>query len=335
WRVLQPLAWFEPVDDEEAMLQPGERTEQTVPIFFSDEGWTFARSGKYEVRARLQTGENGTDAVSAPVRIDIEDPRDADDSAALQPLLDAQGQLDEKIGRMLAFGGRIDSEGGLVPLEAAVQTSGHTALGAALRLTLITQRLRPPIDPLTGERPAPDFGDARELLIDTCTDSGIAALKWQLLQRHAGGIPDAMSNRAETGGTAWDGTTSIRGNTMPTYSDAALRPWGPSLHFCFSESQVRGAVRAALPRLARQLHKEKPSRIVVVGHADHEGTCRYNDVLAMRRAEAVRRALIDAGVRAGSITVASLGERRPLDFGSTREARDLNRRVEILVEGQD
>ena len=41
WNVVEPLAWFEPVGDEYAMLLPGERTEQTVPIYFGEEGWTF------------------------------------------------------------------------------------------------------------------------------------------------------------------------------------------------------------------------------------------------------------------------------------------------------
>ncbi len=208
-------------------------------------------------------------------------------------------------------------------------------MGGPLRLTLVTNRLRPPIDPRTGERPAPDFSEARELLADTCSDSGVAALKWQLLQRHAGGVPRGLSNRAETGATAWDGTTSMRGDPIPTYSDRSLQPWGASLHFCFNESRLRTPVQAAIPRLAQQLRCDRPLRIVIVGHGDHEGTCRYNDTLGMKRAEAVRRALLGAGLRTRRIEVVSLGERRPLDFEATGAAHDLNRRVEILVESKN
>ena len=53
----------------------------------------------------------------------------------------------------------------------------------------------------------------------------------------------------------------------------------------------------------------------------------------MRRADSMRRALVASGLRAKVIDIASLGERRPLDFASTSAAHDLNRRVEILVEG--
>jgi outer membrane protein OmpA-like peptidoglycan-associated protein len=332
WSVLEPLAWFEPIDDDEAMLRPGERTEQTVPVYFGDDGWTFAETGEYEVRVRLQMGAAIQDVVSEAVRVAIEPPRSEEDAAALRPLIDEQGRLLERVGRLLAFGGRIDSEPAWTSLEAAAAAHGDTALGSALRLTLVTQRLRPPIDPRTGERPAPDFGDARDLLADTCTDSGIAALKSQLLERHAGGIPKGLTNRAETGEAAWDGTSSIGGQTMPTYSDPALQPWGPSLHFCFNDSQLRNPVRSAVSRLALQLLRERPARIVIVGHGDRAGTCRYNDVLGLQRAEAVRRALIAGGLRTRAIQMASLGERRPLDFATTGEAHDRNRRVEILIE---
>jgi outer membrane protein OmpA-like peptidoglycan-associated protein len=334
WQALRPLAWFESIGDHEAMLAPGEQTEHTVPIYYDELGWIFREPGEYQARARLTTDEPSDGVVSAPVTVRVEAPRTDDDRAVLQPLLDDSGRLDDRVGRLLMFGGRIGAPKDIAPLEDATRAYGHTALGAALRLTLISQRLRPPIDPMTGERPLPDLGDARELLEDTCTDSGVAALRQQLLERHAGAFSDGRMPRAESGGAAWDGTTSSRGATMATYSDARLQPWGSSLHFCFDEAGLRASVHAAIPRLARQLRREKPARIVLIGHADHDGACRHNDALARRRAHAVRRALMASGVRRGTIEVAGLGERRPLDFATTAEAHALNRRVEILVESE-
>ncbi len=332
WNVVAPLAWFEPVGDEYAMLAPGERTEQTVPVYFGDEGWTFPLPGEYEVRARLQLNSDQQDALSEAVQIRVVDAQTPEDEAALRPLLTHERRLNDSIGRLLSFGGRIVAEEGLAALEAAMNEYGDTALGSALRLTLVSHRLRPPIDPLTGERPAPDLSEARELLRDTCTDSGVAALKSQLLERHAGGIPRSLSNAAETAATAWDGVTP-QGDSRPTYSDPALEPWGPSLHFCLNESHLRRPVRAAIPRIARELQRAQPTRVVIVGHGDYEGSCRLNDTVGLRRAAAVRRSLVASGLRAGMIEIASLGERRPLDFSSASAAHDLNRRVEILVEG--
>ena len=333
WSVVEPLAWFEPVGDEYAMLLPGERTEQTVPIYFGDEGWTFPEPADYEVRARLELGSDAEDTVSEAVQISVVDAHTPNDEAALRPLLNGGRRLNDAVGRLLSFGGRIVSQEGLTELEAAADEYGDTALGSAMRLTLVSHRLRPPIDPLTGERPVPDLTEARELLRDTCTDSGVAALKVQLLERHAGGIPLSMSNRAETAATAWDGIGPMQGESQPTYSDPALKPWGPSLHFCFNESDMRETVRVGMQRIARELRLAKPTRVVIVGHGDYEGSCRLNDELGIRRADAVRRALVANGLRAKVIEIASLGERRPLDFASSSAAHDLNRRVEILVEG--
>ncbi len=334
WQALRPLAWFESIGDQHTMLAPGEQAEQTVPIYYDEQGWTFRQPGEYQVRVRLRTDGPSADAVSAPVTVRVEAPRTDDDRAVLQPLLDDNGRLDDRVGRLLMFGGRIGAPTDIAPLEDATRAYGHTALGAALRLTLISQRLRPPIDPLTGERPLPDLGDAREMLEDTCTDSGVAALRQQLLERHAGALSGSNAPRAESGGAAWDGTTGSRGTSMATYSDARLQPWGSSLHFCFDEAGLRASVHDAIPRLARQLRRDKPARIVLVGHADHDGACRHNDALARRRAKAVRRALIASGVRGATIEIAGLGERRPLDFATTDEAHALNRRVEILVESE-
>jgi outer membrane protein OmpA-like peptidoglycan-associated protein len=314
-------------------LLPGERTEQTVPIYFGDEGWTFPEPADYEVRARLQLGSDAEDTVSEAVQISVVDAHTPNDEAALRPLLNGGRRLNDAVGRLLSFGGRIVSQEGLTELEAAANEYGDTALGSAMRLTLVSHRLRPPIDPLTGERPVPDLTEARELLRDTCTDSGVAALKVQLLERHAGGIPLGMSNRAETAATAWDGIGPMQGDSQPTYSDPVLKPWGPSLHFCFNESDMRETVRVGMQRIARELRLARPMRVVIVGHGDYEGSCRLNDQLGIRRAQAVRRALVANGLQAKLIDIASLGERRPLDFSSSSAAHDLNRRVEILVEG--
>jgi outer membrane protein OmpA-like peptidoglycan-associated protein len=249
----------------------------------------------------------------------------------LQPLLDSQGQLSDDVGRLLSFGGRIGKPEDLMPLERVAEDYGHTALGSALRLTLLSQRLRRPIDPVTGERPAPDFSDAQDLVQDTCTDSGVAALTYELLQQQLEPLPSTLRNRAETAAAAWDGTNAA-GTTVATYSDASLAPWGPSLHFCFGQAELQRPVSSSIVNLARQLKRQRAARVVLVGHGDHVGTCRFNDALALRRAQSVKNALVAAGLERRNIAVVTLGERRPLDFSTRAEAHALNRRVEILLE---
>jgi outer membrane protein OmpA-like peptidoglycan-associated protein len=250
-------------------------------------------------------------------------------------LLNNEGELDPDIGRLLSFGGRIGNSADSTPLESVAALYGHTALGGALRLTLLSQRLRPAIDPRTGERPPPDFGDARVLVEDTCMDSGVAALTTELLSQRAASLPADFRVRESSTVAAWEGTTATSNETIATYSDPSLQPISPSLHFCFNEESLRRNVATTLPRVARRLLDASPSRIVVVGHGDRAGICRFNDELALHRAQAVRNALIEAGITARKIVAVSLGERRPLDFASTEQADAVNRRVEILVEGAE
>jgi len=331
WQPLQPLNWFEPTSDDNARLEPGAATEETVPIYFGDDGWSFAAAGEYEIRARLQVGPPHEDILSDPITIALAAPSTPDDLGALQTLLDGDGQLGKDVGRLLYFDGRIGDRDDIEPMERAAETFDHTAVGGALRLTLLSQRLRRPIDPNTGIRPAPNFEDALELIEDTCTDSGVAAMTSEVLEQR-GGLPDPLRGRAESDATAWDGITAS-GRTVPTYSDPSLNRRGPSLHFCFNEAELRAPARRAVTKLAQQLRRERATRIVVVGHSDAVGTCRYNDSLALRRARTVQRALAASGLRRIPIEVASIGERRPVSFSSADVAQQLNRRVEILVEG--
>lgn len=334
WKVLQPLMRFEPADDDEAMLAPGALTEQTLPIYFGEEGWTFDAPGEYQIRAALHAGGTDVEVRTEPTTIRIDEVRTDADRLALQPLINERGHLDEEVGRLLSFGGRIAVADGIAPLEHSVEQYGQTALGGAMRLTLLSQRLRRSIDPATGTRPAPDFNDARELLEDTCTDSGVAALTYQLLEPQFESIPTDLTRRVSSAAAAWDGTRPPHAPVLATYSDPTLTAWESTLHFCFNESELQGAVRTAVRGVARDLKRQRPTRIVLVGHGDYAGTCRINDALALRRANAVREALVANGVNRKIIDIVSLGERRPLDFSFTDSAHEINRRVEILVEAK-
>jgi OOP family OmpA-OmpF porin len=72
-------------------------------------------------------------------------------------------------------------------------------------------------------------------------------------------------------------------------------------------------------------------RIEATGHADRAGPEAYNQGLSQRRAEAVRRALIDLGVDAAAITVRGRGETMPLVKTADGVREPQNRRVEIIL----
>jgi outer membrane protein OmpA-like peptidoglycan-associated protein len=303
-----------------------------VPIFFDKDAWTFPAAGTYEVRARLSLGDDVEPVVTDPIVLQIEDP-DADaDREALRLISDAEGRLRNDIGRQLLMQGRGRDPQVDAVIRKLVDEYSGTALGVSMQLTRASGLLRNPIDPRTGKRPPPDLAGARELLADSCSDSGVAALRGQLLDFHedtTGSQPaPSMEEPLET---AWEGSVPKGSPQIATYSDVSLQLAPLTLHFCAEETELRaGAVDLAV-KLGRELRRLKSERIVLVGHSDRSGTCRSNDVAAMRRAEAVRTALVRSGLDRRHIDVVSLGKRRPKDFSSQTDADALNRRVEVLV----
>lgn len=332
WDPIEPIAWYEPINDEAAMLAPGARTEQTVPIFFDKDAWTFPAAGTYEVRARLRLGDEVESVVTDPIFLQIEAPAAEADREALRLISGADGRLRNDIGRQLLMQGRgRDPQVDAIILKLVDDYAG-TALGVSMQLTRASGLLRQPIDPKTGKRPPPDLAGARELLADSCSDSGVAALRGQLLDFHedtTGSQPaPSMEEPLEA---AWEGSVPKGRPQIATYSDASLQVAPLTFYFCAAEPGLRaGAVDSAL-KLGRELRRLKSERIVLVGHSDRSGTCRSNDAAAMRRAEAVRTALIRSGLDGRRIDIVSLGKRRPKDFSSLAEADALNRRVEVLV----
>ena len=72
--------------------------------------------------------------------------------------------------------------------------------------------------------------------------------------------------------------------------------------------------------------------VTVVGHTDSSGSDAYNQDLSVRRADAVVRELADRGVPDSIMRAEGRGESQPRADNATEAGRQLNRRVEILIE---
>lgn len=98
--------------------------------------------------------------------------------------------------------------------------------------------------------------------------------------------------------------------------------------------------RTAIRELITQLHREhaKLERIEVVGHTDPIGSYAANQSLGLKRAQTVRRLLIDGGLSATSINASSAGSSEPVTdecYGSKAEqvaCNAPNRRVVVRVD---
>jgi len=72
-------------------------------------------------------------------------------------------------------------------------------------------------------------------------------------------------------------------------------------------------------------------KVEISGHTDNMGSYPYNVSLSARRANAVKKHLVKAGIDPERITVAGYGPDKPISDNSTRAGRQLNRRTEFTI----
>lgn len=104
-----------------------------------------------------------------------------------------------------------------------------------------------------------------------------------------------------------------------------------SVRFDFDKSAIKPEAAAQLDVLLQDMGLHKTHRIEIDGHTCYIGTEEYNQGLSERRAEAVRRYLVNKGIRDALITTRGYGESRPMFGNEQRDTRCLNRRAEVRV----
>src|SRR5690348_17107066 len=105
------------------------------------------------------------------------------------------------------------------------------------------------------------------------------------------------------------------------------------INFEFNSSILSDGYPSLL-RLAELLGQHRDYRVKVTGHTDYVGSARYNDKLALARAEAVKAFLVKYGANADQVTTAGDGKRAPEVDNKTKEGRFMNRRVVLTVTDQ-
>lgn len=134
----------------------------------------------------------------------------------------------------------------------------------------------------------------------------------QTVQRD--GAPSPVVQPVEYSGRAWFDTNK-----------ATLRP----------EAQAELSALAAKVMQAKQNGALPNGTLVglIVGHTDSRASVRYNQKLSERRAAAVTAFLASQGVPVNSIKVIGRSELQPVASNRTAKGRQLNRRVDIFLDG--
>jgi outer membrane protein OmpA-like peptidoglycan-associated protein len=104
-----------------------------------------------------------------------------------------------------------------------------------------------------------------------------------------------------------------------------------SFKFDFDKATLRPQNRELLSRLAGIFLASHGYRLQIYGYTDDIGTQEYNQSLSERRAKAVSGYLSESGVPAEIMSTKGFGKATPRVSGTSLEAREKNRRVEIGI----
>jgi outer membrane protein OmpA-like peptidoglycan-associated protein len=103
------------------------------------------------------------------------------------------------------------------------------------------------------------------------------------------------------------------------------------VQFDFDKWMLDDGAQTRLLALVKQLQDQPQLSVELEGYTDSTGPVPYNIGLSQRRAESVRRFLVEKGVELPRIHSIGLGDIRPVADNKTKQGRDQNRRVSIRL----
>lgn len=130
-------------------------------------------------------------------------------------------------------------------------------------------------------------------------------------------------------------TVMSEANVQQLFGDVlAALPMAPehfTLQFLFESDTLTDESRALLPKILQSARTRPFPDVAVIGHTDTTGSATGNYELGLRRANAIRGRLVDAGIDRALIDVTSHGEADLLVKTADDVADPRNRRVEITI----
>ena len=103
------------------------------------------------------------------------------------------------------------------------------------------------------------------------------------------------------------------------------------VNFGFDHYDLRPDMRDILKGHAAWLKANPQAKVEIEGHCDERGTSEYNFALGAKRAESVKRYLIDLGISPGRVSTISYGEELPLCKEQNEACWAKNRRAHFVV----
>ena len=144
-------------------------------------------------------------------------------------------------------------------------------------------------------------------------------------------IKNAGSDRAQALLDARDAQIKqLRGLNAKQTERGTLVTFGDVL-FDFDQASLKANSRDSITTLANYLIKNPDRKVIVEGYTDSKGSAAYNQGLSERRANAVKNALVRAGVEPSRIVAQGYGKEYPVADNASSSGRAQNRRVEVTI----
>ena len=105
--------------------------------------------------------------------------------------------------------------------------------------------------------------------------------------------------------------------------------------FDTGRAELKPGASRKLDQLAQFLNEHKDRRVQIDGFTDSVGSDGYNEELSRRRADTVKSALLVRGIDASRIGTQGYGKAYPVADNGDSGGRQLNRRVEVVIGGDN
>lgn len=155
--------------------------------------------------------------------------------------------------------------------------------------------------------------------------AGVAVnTKGQSIDTNQNGVPDELESYL-------DKTYEKKGNNVTNNTVEELINGGyVNVYFDFNSSKPTNSSLSGVDFLVKYLKNNPGKSADIIGYADEIGNTEYNTELSRKRAEAVKKVAVNAGIDASRLNVIANGEDTSVNKNS-KEARQIVRRVTFQV----